>query len=148
MVAADGREYGPDSSWLHADDGYDRSVADFETHYFHSDGEAVLTLPAGPARVTMWRGLENEIETRLVTVQAGQQSSLAILAEPLELPAIRAGQVLPVLAIGQQLLDELLRELHVGHRRRDQPDQRQHVARRRERCGACSATIRSCLDRY
>src|SRR5690606_11131654 len=75
VVAADGREYAPYSSWLHADDGYDRSVADFETHYFHSDGEAALTLPAGPARITVWRGLENEIETRLATVQAGQQSS-------------------------------------------------------------------------
>ncbi|HLU05944.1 MAG TPA: CehA/McbA family metallohydrolase [Woeseiaceae bacterium] len=86
VVAADGREYAPDSGWLHADDGYDRSVADFETHYFHSDGEAALTLPAGPARVTVWRGLENEIETRLVTVSANQQSSLTIRAEPLALP--------------------------------------------------------------
>src|SRR5690606_10703343 len=86
VVAADGREYAPDSGWLHADDGYGRSVADFETHYFHSDGEAALTLPAGPARVTVWRGLENEIETRLVTVSANQQSSLTIRAEPLALP--------------------------------------------------------------
>src|SRR5690606_9055129 len=86
VVAADGREYAPDSSWLHADDGYDRSVADFETHYFHSDGESALMLPPGPARITVWRGLEHEIETRLVTVQANQRSSLAIQAEPLALP--------------------------------------------------------------
>jgi len=86
VVAADGREYAPDASWLHADDGYDRSVSDFETHYFHSFGEATLTLPPGPAKVTVWRGLEHEIETRLVTVQADQRSSLTIRPQPLELP--------------------------------------------------------------
>ena len=86
VVAADGREYAPDSSWLHADDGYDRSVASFETHYFHSDGEALLMLPPGPARITAWRGLEHEIETRLVTVRPNQQSSLTINTEPLALP--------------------------------------------------------------
>jgi Tol biopolymer transport system component len=86
VVAADGRSYAPPSRWLQADDGYDRSVADFETHYFHSDGSDVLTLPAGPTRVTVWRGLEYEIETRLVTVQADQQSELSIRLQPLEMP--------------------------------------------------------------
>jgi len=86
VVAANGREYAPDNSWLHADDSYDRSVAEFETHYFHSTGEAMLTLPPGPAKVTVWRGLEHEIETRLVTVEAGQRSSLTIRPQPLALP--------------------------------------------------------------
>jgi dipeptidyl aminopeptidase/acylaminoacyl peptidase len=86
VVAADGRSYAPRSSWLHADDGYDRAVADFETHYFHSDGSDVVTLPAGPARVSVWRGLEHEIETRLVTVQADQQSELSVRLQPLDLP--------------------------------------------------------------
>jgi TolB protein len=86
VVAADGRSYAPPSSWLHADDGYDRAVAKFETHYFHSDGSDVVTLPAGPARVTVWRGLEHEIETRLVTVRVDQQSELSMRLQPLELP--------------------------------------------------------------
>jgi Tol biopolymer transport system component len=86
VVAADGRGYAPDESWMHADDGYDRKLADFETRYFHSDGSASLRLPAGPAKVTVWHGLEREIETRLVTVQADQRSTLSVRLQPLGLP--------------------------------------------------------------
>ncbi|MGH8168042.1 MAG: CehA/McbA family metallohydrolase, partial [Woeseiaceae bacterium] len=86
VVAADGLSYAPPSRWMHADDSYDRSVANFETRYFHSEGRAALTLPAGPAKVTVWRGLEHEIENRLVTVQADTQSTLPIRLQPLELP--------------------------------------------------------------
>lgn len=86
VVGSDGHSYAPESSWLHADDGYDRALAHFETHYFHTDGSDVVTLPVGPARVTIWRGLEYEIETRLVTVQAEHQSELGIRLQPLELP--------------------------------------------------------------
>jgi Tol biopolymer transport system component len=87
VVAADGRSYAPDESWLHADDGYDRQLADFETRYFHSDGNASLRLPSGPAKVTVWRGLEHKIESRLVTVQADQRSTLSVRLQPLELPS-------------------------------------------------------------
>ncbi|HUF80847.1 MAG TPA: CehA/McbA family metallohydrolase, partial [Burkholderiales bacterium] len=86
VVAADGRSYSPASNWLHADDSYDRELADFETRYFHSDGSSTLTLPAGPARVTVWRGLEHRIEKRLVTVQAEQRSTLSIDTRRLDLP--------------------------------------------------------------
>jgi len=86
VVAADGRSYAPDSSWMHADDGYDRQVSDFETRYFHSDGRATVSLPAGPAKVTVWHGLEHEVANRLVTVQASQRAALSVQLQPLDLP--------------------------------------------------------------
>lgn len=86
IVAADGRGYAPDASWMHADDSYDRELADFETHYFHTGGTASVSLPAGPADVTVWRGLENEIETRTVEIRAGYREILQIGMQPLDLP--------------------------------------------------------------
>jgi TolB protein len=86
VVAGDGHSYAPDSSWMHADDSYDRRLADFETRYFHGGGNVLLTLPAGPAKVTVWRGLEHEIENRLVTVAADQRNVLSVRLQPLELP--------------------------------------------------------------
>jgi hypothetical protein len=86
VVAGDGRSYAPESSWMHADDSYDRRLGDFETRYFHSDGSDSLMLPAGPAKVTVWHGLEHEIANRLVTVKANQRSTLALRLQPLELP--------------------------------------------------------------
>ncbi|MEX2125308.1 MAG: CehA/McbA family metallohydrolase [Woeseia sp.] len=86
VVAADGRSYAPDANWMHADDSYDRKVAAFETRYFHSGGNTTLTVPAGPTKVTVWRGLEHEVENRLVTVQADQQSTLPIRLQALPLP--------------------------------------------------------------
>jgi dipeptidyl aminopeptidase/acylaminoacyl peptidase len=86
VIAGDGRSYAPESSWMHADDSYDRKLADFETSYFHSDGSDLLKLPAGPAKVTVWRGLEHEIENRLVTVEANQRNVLAVPLQALELP--------------------------------------------------------------
>ncbi|HEX7718298.1 MAG TPA: CehA/McbA family metallohydrolase, partial [Woeseiaceae bacterium] len=82
----DGRSYAPVDAWMHADDGFDRRVADFETRYFHTDGTAVISLPPGPAKVTVWRGLETAIENRLVTVRAGETVTLSLPAKPLDLP--------------------------------------------------------------
>jgi hypothetical protein len=86
IVAADGRSYAPDASWMHADDSYDRELAAFETHYFHVDGSATVRLPAGAGRVTVWRGLEHAIETRNVNIEAEQRQRLRIELEPLDLP--------------------------------------------------------------
>jgi Tol biopolymer transport system component len=35
VIASDGRAYAPDNAWMHADDGFDRSLQAFENHYFH-----------------------------------------------------------------------------------------------------------------
>src|SRR6266480_434783 len=47
VIAADGRAYAPDNAWMHADDGFDRSLQAFENHYFQCPGECTLFLPIG-----------------------------------------------------------------------------------------------------
>jgi len=42
VIAADGRAYAPDNAWMHADDGFDRSLQPFENHYFHCPGECTV----------------------------------------------------------------------------------------------------------
>ena len=86
VLAADGRSYAPDGAWMHADDSFDREVQDFETHYFHVEGEARLTVPAGKVRVTVWRGLENAVATRTVEVAAATTAAAEIVIRPLDLP--------------------------------------------------------------
>jgi TolB protein len=87
IIASDGRAYAPDDGWIHADDGFDRHKSAFETHYFHSDGDARITLPTGDAQVTVWRGLENRIEHRTLKVSAGGAQNVDIKLQPLALPA-------------------------------------------------------------
>ena len=91
VLGADGRAYAPDDAWMHADDGFDRAHQAFETHYFHAAGKAVLAVPAGPARVTAWRGLENGVEEATVDVAAGSTASHRVELRPLDLPAAFAG---------------------------------------------------------
>ncbi len=86
VVAADGRSYAPADSWMHADDGFDREKAAFETHYFHANGRAKLVLPPGAAKITVWRGLEHAIEQRLINAAAERENALAIRLAPLDLP--------------------------------------------------------------
>jgi hypothetical protein len=82
----DGRSFAPLSAWMQADDGFDRLRVDFETHYFHSDGPATLTVPAGRVSVTAWRGLENAIARAETKVAADGSSSLKLTSTPLTLP--------------------------------------------------------------
>ena len=70
VLGADGRAYAPPDRWMHADDGFDRSVQSFENHYFHCPGTCALTLPRGKATITVARGLDHAIETRSVDVVA------------------------------------------------------------------------------
>ncbi len=86
VLASDGRAYAPANAWMHADDSFDRELAGFETHYFHTPGDAVVTLPAGAAEITVWHGLENAVEKRRVQVAAGRTASLRVALEPLDLP--------------------------------------------------------------
>jgi len=86
VTGRDGRSYGPDDAWLHADDAFDRQHSRYEAHYFHSEGASSIMLPEGEARVTVWRGLEHEIEHRTARVEAGGKETLTIETRPLGLP--------------------------------------------------------------
>ncbi len=87
VLAADGRAYAPDDAWIRGDDGFDRSLQSFETHYFHSQGQSVLALPPGPAKITVWRGLATLISRREVMIRAGATAVEHIALEPLAVPA-------------------------------------------------------------
>jgi len=86
IVGSDGRAYAPDDAWIHADDGFDRRLSAFETHYFHSDGDALVRLPTGTASITVWRGLENQVEHRVARVDSGGTRNLDVTIQPLALP--------------------------------------------------------------
>jgi len=86
VTGEDGRAYAPDDAWMHADDNFVRSERRFEAHYFHTSGNVELTVPAGRVDVEVMRGFEYRFERRSLTVTAGQQSSLTIRLQPLNLP--------------------------------------------------------------
>jgi dipeptidyl aminopeptidase/acylaminoacyl peptidase len=85
--ASDGRAYAPDDAWMYAEDGFDRKQSAFEPHYFHSDGEATVTLPAGAASLTIWRGMKYQIEHRTVQVAPGHVRDVDVALQPLALPS-------------------------------------------------------------
>ena len=71
---------------MHADDNFVRSERPFEAHYFHTSGNAEMTLPAGSAEVEVMKGFEYGFERQSVTITAGQQiRSLTIRLQPLEI---------------------------------------------------------------
>ncbi|MBI2994395.1 MAG: CehA/McbA family metallohydrolase, partial [Gammaproteobacteria bacterium] len=86
VTGPDGRAYAPDDAWIHADDGYDRGIMPFEIHYFHSDGNTVVTVPAGEAQLTVWYGLEHRVTRRTVHVEPGRTTAVALEPERLPLP--------------------------------------------------------------
>ena len=73
MTGEDGRAYAPDDAWMHADDNFVRAERPFEAHYFHTSGNAELTLPAGRAEVEVMKGFEYGFERKTVNDHAGQQ---------------------------------------------------------------------------
>lgn len=86
VVASDGRSYAPADSWIHADDSFDRSQADFETQYFHSSGDSLLTVLPGVVKLTVWRGLEHQVERRLINISAETNNDISIRPTALDLP--------------------------------------------------------------
>jgi TolB protein len=75
---ADGRHVAPDGAWMHGDEAVDRSQRRFEFNYFHLDGAAVITLPAGEATLEVMRGLEYAHVTRPVAVRAGETTTVRV----------------------------------------------------------------------
>jgi TolB protein len=86
VVGEDSRAYAPDDAWMNADDNFVRSERPFEAHYFHTSGNAELTLPAGRAEVEVMKGFEYRFERQTVTITSGQTSSLTVHLQPLGLP--------------------------------------------------------------
>jgi hypothetical protein len=86
VTAADGRAYAPRDAWMQADDSFDRSKRPFEEHYFESDGEAEIEVPAGPVTVGVMKGFEYRFEQKNVDITEGQTAAVAITLQKLDLP--------------------------------------------------------------
>lgn len=86
VEASDRRSYAPDDAWIHSDDAFDRSQSAVETHYFHTRGTSTVTLPVGEAKVTVWRGLENEIARQNTVVAESGKTALTLESLPLDIP--------------------------------------------------------------
>jgi TolB protein len=86
VVGEDGRAYAPDDAWMNADDNFVRSERPFEAHYFHTSGNAEMTVPVGHAEVEVMKGFEYRFERQTAIITAGQKSSLTVHLQPLGLP--------------------------------------------------------------
>jgi TolB protein len=86
VLGNDGRAYAPDDAWMNADDNFVRSERPFEAHYFHTSGNAEMTLSVGPAEVEVMKGFEYGFERQTVNITTGQTSHFTIRLKPLNLP--------------------------------------------------------------
>ena len=69
ITGGDGRSYGPESSWMHADDSFDRGERPLEYGYFHSTGRSRVTVPTGRVDVEVSRGPEYRVERRSLQIK-------------------------------------------------------------------------------
>jgi hypothetical protein len=72
VTAADGRGHAPDQSWRHVDEALVPGEQRFEHGYFHADGRASLSVPAGRLSVEAWRGPEYAVARAEVDAVAGR----------------------------------------------------------------------------
>ena len=66
-----GRSYAPEGVWIHADDAFDRAERPFEAHYFHTSGNASLTIPAGKFHVDVMAGFDRPLQPKMIITTAG-----------------------------------------------------------------------------
>jgi TolB protein len=85
ITGEDGRSYAPDDAWMRAEDNFVRSESEFESHYFHSPGNAELTVPEGRIQVEVTKGFEYHVARE--TVICGPDARLVIHLKPLQIPA-------------------------------------------------------------
>ena len=86
VIGGDNRYYAPDDRWIHADDGFDPVRVPAELRYFHCPGECMVSVPAGEAYVTAWRGQEHTPVRQQVQVRTDQANVATAVLQPLHLP--------------------------------------------------------------
>lgn len=69
VTDAAGRFYAPETAWISADNGYDRSERKFEAHYFHASGEVRVNVPAGTVTVEAMKGFSHKPIKKVVEVK-------------------------------------------------------------------------------
>jgi TolB protein len=83
ITGENGKSVAPDSSWIHADDGFDRKERPFEAHYFHLNELANVVVPIGKIKIDAVKGFEYVPVTKIVEVQPGDEKQVEIKLEPL-----------------------------------------------------------------
>jgi len=86
VLGSDGRAVAPDTSWMHADDGFDRARQSVETHYFHCPSHCTLEAPAGDTAIWVQRGFAYFPWRQTVKLGAGADRSITARLEPNALP--------------------------------------------------------------
>jgi TolB protein len=86
VTGEDGRAYAPDDVWMHADDSFVRSERPFEAHYFDSQGESTLSVPAGSVRVEVMKGFEYGFERQDMQIASGEHHVI-ISVKSLQIPS-------------------------------------------------------------
>lgn len=84
VTGEDGRAYAPDDAWMQAEDNFVRAESAFESHYFHSDGNAELDVPVGRVQVEVMKGFEYQIVRE--TVVSSLNTQLVVHLKPLQIP--------------------------------------------------------------
>ncbi|MGB8460053.1 MAG: CehA/McbA family metallohydrolase [Candidatus Acidiferrum sp.] len=79
-----GRFWVPDSAWIHADDGFDRSKQPFEAHYFHLTEKATVVVPTGKLKIDVVKGFEYKPVAETVEAQRGDLKRVEIKLVPLD----------------------------------------------------------------
>jgi hypothetical protein len=87
VIGSDGRAAAPDSAWMHADDGFDRTLQSSETHYFHCPSRCTIDGPAGNALIWVQRGFRYLPWQRSLKLVAGSDQTVTAQLQPNDLPA-------------------------------------------------------------
>jgi len=87
LLGSDGRAAAPISSWMHADDGFDRARQSSEIHYFHCASPCTIDAPAGDTSIWVQRGFGYSPWRQTVKLAAGTDRTLTVKMEPNDLPA-------------------------------------------------------------
>jgi hypothetical protein len=88
VTTREGKGFAPLDAWRHADEAFDRRERQFEYPYFHANGTAELTVPAGPVHVEVWHGPEFRVFRGDFTVpSAGSVVHRVLLERLANLPA-------------------------------------------------------------
>ncbi len=78
VLGSDGRAAAPAASWMHADDGFDRSLQPSETHYFHCLAVCTLEMPPGAAAIWVQRGFRYLPWRQTVKLAAGAAQTVPV----------------------------------------------------------------------
>jgi Tol biopolymer transport system component len=85
VTGENGLAYAPENAWMQADDSFVRAERPFETHYFDSQGQSTLSVPAGRVRIEVMKGFEYAFARQDISIAQGDEHVIVSL-NPLQIP--------------------------------------------------------------